>query len=570
MCRDGAKTMSKFDLEGIPWDRTRHVDTRMGRRRVREWNIPKDSPFWRLWNSSKAHLKQLGYVVSKWQGEWMLTEWRLPKGDQPESAVRAAMAVQSSQATQRRMELYEPELPPYLELGFLQVWELYQLIKQNTGEDFTYQLPSIKRLVVSVEAFDGALDASDTGIGKTFVACGVAKVLNRSIFVVCPKSVIPPWKRAAYLFGVEAEVINYEMLRTGNTPWGYWTEKGRGRVFTYRGIDGDQVLFVFDECHRMKDSKTLQSKLGIAALNQHFKVLALSATAADNPMHMKFVALLTGLIPQPSHFMGWMAQNGVRPGKWGLEFVGGHEVLSRIHKQIFPSHGSRIKIADLGDRFPQTRIISESYDMGDATTHQIQAVYREMREEIDKLERRRAQDGAFASANILTQMLRARQRVELLKVPTLVQMGEDGLAEDMAVVVILNFDDSIQAVTKRLNTTNTITGEDKPDQRQALIDAFNADEEQIIVMNIKAGGLGIGLHGTSQGRARLVLLSPTFSGIDLKQALGRCHRAGGAFSIQKIVWAANTVEEKACQKVRARIQRVSIFNDDEIDESLKI
>lgn len=559
--------MSKFDLEDITWDRTRHVNTRFGRRRVREWNIPRDSQFWRLWNGSKAHLKQLGYVVSKLDGEWLLTEWRLPKGEQPESALQAAMAVTSSEATQRKMELYEPDLPPYLERGYAEVVELYDLIKRNTGEDFTYQLPSIKRLVVSVEAFDGGLDCSDTGVGKTFVACGVAKVLNRSIFVICPKSVIPPWRRAAYLFGVEAEVINYEMLRTGNTPWGYWSEKGRGKVFNYRGIDGEQVLFVFDECHRMKDSKTLQSKLGIAALNQRFKVLALSATAADNPMHMKFVSLLTGLIPQPSHFMGWMAQNGVRPGKWGLEFVGGHSVLSRIHRQIFPLHGSRIRVADLGDRFPQTKIISESYDMGQAATNEIQTVYREMREEITKLEQSEASD---KGACILTEMLRARQRVELLKVPTLVQMAEDGLAEDMSVVVILNFDDSIQAVTKRLNTTNTITGEDKPEQRQALIDAFNADEEQIIVMNIKAGGLGIGLHGTSQGRARLVLLSPTFSGIDLKQALGRCHRAGGAFSIQKIVWAANTVEEKACQKVRARIQRVSIFNDDEIDESLTI
>jgi hypothetical protein len=103
-----------------------------------------------------------------------------------------------------------------------------------------------------------------------------------------------------------------------------------------------------------------------------------------------------------------------------------------------------------------------------------------------------------------------------------------------------------------------------------LIDDFNADQEDLIVMNIKAGGLGISLHGTSRGRSRLVLISPTFSGIDLKQALGRCHRAGGAHSIQKIVWAAGTVEERACDKVRARLQRVSIFNDNQLDDALAI
>jgi hypothetical protein len=50
-----------------------------------------------------------------------------------------------------------------------------------------------------------------------------------------------------------------------------------------------------------------------------------------------------------------------------------------------PSHGSRIRIVDLGDRFPQTRIISESYDMGDSATHQIQAVYRDMATELATL-----------------------------------------------------------------------------------------------------------------------------------------------------------------------------------------
>jgi superfamily II DNA or RNA helicase len=465
------------------------------------------------------------------------------------------------------MELDTPELPPYLDDGFAEVLAIYQKILEETGQDYRYQLPSIKRLAVAIEAYDSALDSSDTGIGKTFVACGVAKVLNRAIFVVCPKNVIPPWRRAAYSFGVEAEVINYEMLRGGNTEWGYWTKTGRGRVFSYDGIDQEDTLFVFDECHRMKDPKTLQCRLGLAALNERYKVLALSATAADNPMHMKFVALLTGLIRHPSHYHGWMAQNGVRPGKWGLEFVGGHDVISRIHRQIFPVRGSRIRISDLGELFPQTRIISESYEMGARATQEIQAIYREMHDEIAKLERSEAKD---RGANILTELLRARQRVELLKVPTLVQMAQDGLAEDMSVVVILNFEDSIQALSRRLDTSNTITGKDDPRIRQHLIDAFNADEEQLLVMNIKAGGLGISLHGTARSRQRLVLISPTFSGIDLKQALGRCHRAGGAYSVQKLIWAANTVEEHACKKVRERMRRVAIFNDGELDNSLTI
>jgi superfamily II DNA or RNA helicase len=458
-----------------------------------------------------------------------------------------------------------------LNARFKEVAAIYEQIKRDTGEDYKFQWPSIRQLVLAVERFGGALDASDTGTGKTAVACAVAYILERTLFVVCPKNVMPPWKRMAKLFKVRCIVMNYEMLRTGRTEFGHWEEhiskRGRPyRKFVYDWLDPSDRLFVFDECHRMKDYRTQNCALGLAAIENKFKVLALSATAADNPLHMKFIATLTGLIESPMHFYTWMLRNGVRKA-WhgGMEFAGSRAVLSRIHEHIFPNRGSRIRIADLGDLFPQTQIISEAYAVEHA--EEIEHIYEVMHDEIERLMRKKASDW---KANALTAQLRARQEVELLKVPTLKQMALDGLEEGMSVVIILNFTESIMALARQLKTTNLIMGERPQDERQELIDRFNADQEQLVVMNIKAGGLGISLHGTSNSRRRLVLINPTFSGIDLKQALGRCHRAGGARSIQKIVWAAGTVEENACNKVRARLQRVSIFNDNQLDDALAI
>jgi SNF2 family DNA or RNA helicase len=150
----------------------------------------------------------------------------------------------------------------------------------------------------------------------------------------------------------------------------------------------------------------------------------------------------------------------------------------------------------------------------------------------------------------------------------MVQMATDGLEEGMSVVLIVNFEDTVQALAQRLDTENIIHGGDKPEFRQMVIDRFNDDDDHLVVLNIKAGGLGIGLHGTATRRPRLALISPTFSGIDLKQALGRVHRAGGARSIQKVVWAAGTIEERVCEKVQERLQRVSIFNDNALDDAL--
>ena len=93
---------------------------------------------------------------------------------------------------------------------------IYDQIQKETGNDYSYQLPSIKRLAVALDAFIGGLDASDTGTGKTPVAIAVAKVLGRSVFVICPKNVIPPGSEARR-FGVRIVAINYEMLRDGNT-----------------------------------------------------------------------------------------------------------------------------------------------------------------------------------------------------------------------------------------------------------------------------------------------------------------------------------------------------------------
>jgi superfamily II DNA or RNA helicase len=458
-------------------------------------------------------------------------------------------------------------LPSEMQSRFDQVVEIYEEIRRRTDDDYSFQFPAIRALSVALEHYDGALDAADTGIGKTAVACAVAKMLDRTLFVICPKNVIPPWKRMAELFGVRCVTCNYEMIRTGKTPFGRWEARGDKKKWKFHfdiSVDAPN-LFVFDECHRMKDYKTLNCKVGVAAIEGGYKVLALSATAADNPMHMKFVALLTGLISSPSHFYGWMLEHGVRRGRFGLEFKGSRKILSEIHRKIFPAHGSRIRIADLGDRFPQTQIISEPYQVDNPK--EIDRIYREMREELVRLREAKSED---KGANVLTTLLRARQEVELLKIPTFAAMAQDGLDEGMSVVCILNFSDSVTGLARRLKTNNIIAGFVDSDDRQRIIDRFNADADRLVVMNIKAGGLGISLHGTTDARPRLVIISPTFSGIDLKQALGRCHRAGGAHSIQKIVWAAGTVEEKACEKVRARIQRVSIFNDDKLDESLEI
>lgn len=464
-------------------------------------------------------------------------------------------------------------------------------VAKRIDPQYHYQLPHIRALVRSILKHDNALDTSDTGTGKSFTAAGTAYVLGLDLFVVCPISVRSDWRYAAELLQVrliEAENMNYEILRGGTTPYVDRLEHRRMVKQRVKGatiekkavsysfewhpqiLDTARTLFVADEIQRAKDPTTQNANMIIAAIDQGYVTLLQSATAADNPMEMKVVALATGLIRRPQEFFGWMLAHGVskepvygyskggKPrGPRVMKFVGGDPVLDKIHKQLFPEHGGRMRISELGDKFPSTQIVWLPYEMPEAAD-EIEKVYREMRTEIAKLRNRASKD---KGASILTVKLRARQQVELLKVPYFVELAQDAIQDGMAVIIFVNFEDSLVALASRLKTQAVIHGTQDFDHRQQVINAFNADEEPCVIANAMCGGVGIGLQGKAGGKTRLVIISPNYSGPGMKQLFGRAPRGGGCPSIQKVIFAKDTVEEEACHKVRNKMHRIDILND---------
>ena len=434
-----------------------------------------------------------------------------------------------------------------------------------------WQPAAVNQLAIALGA-GSALDASSTGVGKTFTSLATCAVLNRPAYVVCPKAVIPQWRAAAAHFGIElAGVCNYELLRRGEQP----AVTTRKETYNYAGVEKTRnvaewklpadTIIIFDECHRLANPKTSNTSLGLAALRQGYTVLGMSATAADNPLQMKFSGLLTGLFDDERGWWTWAQSNGVVKGKFGYKFDGRLAHLARIHSRIFPSRGNRVRIADLGDAFPETQIAAECYDLN-GEGRKIQKVYEEMSVELDRLARKTARDAD--DENPLTVRLRARQKVETLKVPGIAEMAQDAIDSGMGVAIFVNFNETADALCEKLKTKCVIRGGQSADDRAKCIAEFQADREPIIVCNIKAGGVGVSLHGSPTARMRLAIIFPTDSGTDLKQALGRVWRAQGAKSIQRIVFAAGTIEEQVCDNVRRKIKRIDMLNDGELDEAL--
>ena len=173
-------------------------------------------------------------------------------------------------------------------------------------------------------------------------------------------------------------------------------------------------------------------------------------------------------------------------------------------------------------------------------------------------------------ANHLTILLRARQQIEALKAKTIAAMAKDGADEGMSVAVFVNFDESIDEVAKLLKTSCVIRGGQRDADREQAIHKFQSNEETFIVCNIRAGGVGVSLHDPAGRKPRLALISPTYSAQDLRQALGRVHRAGGAHSIQRIIFAAGTCEERACESVAAKLGHIDLLNDGDLQGQLQM
>jgi len=203
--------------------------------------------------------------------------------------------------------------------------------------------------------------------------------------------------------------------------------------------------------------------------------------------------------------------------------------------------------------FPETLVTAEAYEFGD----DIASVY------VDIF---RAQSERGPSGNHLVEMLRARQDAELLKAPGLAEMAADAVEEGQSVLILVNFRATLAALQKLMPGLPVIEGDTSMDERADILRRFGADEVRIVAANLATAGEGLdGLQDLRGEFPRLTLISPGFSAVQLKQALGRVHRANAKTkSIQRIVFAAGTVEERACEAVRAKLANMALLNDGDL------
>lgn len=412
---------------------------------------------------------------------------------------------------------------------------------------YTEQQNHHKILTKALKTHRAALDSSQTGCGKTVIAVEVARELGLKPLVVCPKIVLSSWKATLEEQGVEyLGILNYEKLRTGKTGFGKFVNK------QFKWELPENSLVIWDEVHRCQGQSSQNAKMLIAAKPMYN--LMLSASAAEDPTEMRALGYVLEL-HKLRDFYKWARMNGCSFNPWGGLVFGKtkKDALVKLRGHIYPEKGSRLTRGDLREHFANSQVITEPLDMGD--DGEIQKLYDEMELEIAEL--KIAMSGDKDSGSELTKGLRMRQKIELLKVPTIVELTEDLTAEGQSVAIFVNFRQTLDALKERLPESATIWGGQSHAERQDSIEAFQSNRVRVVLCITSAGGLGVSLHDTTGDHPRTALISPGYDAKELLQALGRVDRAGAkSDSVQRVLFAANSIEERVAASVSDKLKNL--------------
>jgi hypothetical protein len=438
-----------------------------------------------------------------------------------------------------------------------------------------------------------SFDATVMGGGKTYTGAALGRFLlqnsNRKIVVICPRKVSGNWEKTLAQFGIEAKlIINLETLVRGKTKWLKYR-----RATKQENADGIKKMMlavlkfpsdwfiILDEVHRCKGTTSLSAGALMAIKRQGYQFHITSGTAATSPLDMRALGYALGLHDGTMREFKKFCMNAgaVEKGHHGaMVFVNDCPVakakMKQVHHYIFDDMkmGSRLERSDFKGIFPNNQIIAEALDMGD-NTDRIQAAYEEMDAEIARIVER---ENGY-SEHIFAVMIAARKKIEMLKVPTLVEIMEDSYEAGRTPLLFVSFTDTIEAVYKRLShimdpaLIGLIYGERTERQQLEDIEMLAQDKRRAIIANLASGGESVNMQDFTGVFPREGIINVSWNAIKVVQAACRHDRAHAKSDcITRFPFADKTVEVPICQRFQSRKDNMDLLNNGDLCPSERI
>ena len=184
----------------------------------------------------------------------------------------------------------------------------------NTINLLEHQLKHYDNIKNSIIKHSRAIDASDTGTGKTYVSIKLCIELSLIPWVICPKSVVSSWSRVIKQAGIKKfYIITYDQLilstdlvvknpKTDDYDWVFESDA------KFSGNSKSKYLFIYDEAHKCKNLKTIGSRIMMSLSKHPVKILLLSATIIDKPLFFVPFGIVLGLYKNTKEGLDWIAR----------------------------------------------------------------------------------------------------------------------------------------------------------------------------------------------------------------------------------------------------------------------
>lgn len=527
-------------------------NTAGGPRQLRELFVPlhQECLLRDWWKVNGGAMIAIGWELNEWNDKKRLQQWLMPDGSL--TPVTRERLARMAAARQQQLDIPEPELilealPAGLEtkLRGYQVTPARQLMRalKHGREEWGYP---------------GAVDLSDMGTGKTYMALAAALATGRGVVVLCPVVGRGGWERAFAHFGADAHFIGtYEGLRGGNRP--HIVEQGGDGEFRWK--DSANIVLILDEAQALRHDDTLNVKLCSAAIRQGIPIIVASATIAVTPVEMRFAGRITGLHRGGDDWTRFCVQHGCSRRKAGeaWKWDGDSKHLAKIHARLFPRRGCRVRKEELGSECPETDIAVLPIDCGEEG-RRIASMWEECERIFENVKRTR---GALAAEGERRKArMKAWQACELALVPQVAAKAKDDARNGRSVALFVSFSETRTRLMAALNTKAGFYGGQTLKLRQYYEQQFQANREFYLVSNIGAGGASVSLHDTTGDRPRSAYIFPTDHVVHMVQATGRVDRVGGqSKSLQFVPCVAGSLMERMVQSLRRKMLNIGTLND---------
>ena len=153
---------------------------------------------------------------------------------------------------------------------------LEKILKDNGYEVYQYQLDAIQQALTIIEKNNGVILADVVGLGKTIIACAIARELKKRGVIICPPGIMgdPRQKDAGW---------NMYKEQLGLHDWEVWSlgDLNKLQKQIRSGRLKDVEVVIVDEAHRFRNQDT-KSYEYLKNICRNKQVILLTATPFNN------------------------------------------------------------------------------------------------------------------------------------------------------------------------------------------------------------------------------------------------------------------------------------------------